>query len=524
MLGSCMLARISWLLIASSLACAAPACQRANTDAMIEPDTDGTPTTPDEQPGNDEMPANSAAGAGGSAGTPSMMSTPPVSGAGSTAPPIEDDEPSTGAAGVSGAEPTPSSSVVSVVWSRVLENVGSIYDLLLTPEGHIVLAAFDPVGLTEANGTWSPRTFVIELDAEGEPVRQTAIDRAWVFDLELDTSGAIVMSGQAPGNPYLPNGEASGSVHTEAFLAKLDPSGELAWTRRLGDDPDPFGKDQRVNALALDGDGNLIITGDFLGEFDLGGEVITSAGGRDAFLAKLDPEGELIWARHFAGEGEGDQGGGDVAIDSAGDILLVGWYQGAIDLGGTPLRIEPAESMAPFVARLSPDGAHRMSVSQDVQGASIAAVGADRSFALVRSRYDYVEQRSHFELARFDAEAEPIAILDLGTFGPASVSFVDGTYALGGAIELPGETRPNAGVFPPDRPGVVVCNEALEMAWEVYFGDGLDHGVSAIALDADGSAVIAGLFGESLEADDATLTGAEPRNIFLARIAPPAAP
>lgn len=89
--------------------------------------------------------------------------------------------------------------------------------------------------------------------------------------------------------------------------------------------------------MALDANGNAVVCGRFEGttDFDPTAGVfnITSNGGIDGFVAKYDPNGQLLWA--------GRIGGSDfdmfeaLAIDDAGNIALYGWFTGTADLDPT---------------------------------------------------------------------------------------------------------------------------------------------------------------------------------------------
>jgi hypothetical protein len=498
--------------VVGAFACAAIACGcRATRDQLpIEPDDDdqdGVPSAPDD-PSMLDMPSNHAAGAGGSAGTSVESEPPSVSGSGAPQP-TNDPEPTMPMAGSGSIEPTPTS---SVLWARMLDDAATAYDVAINSAGHIVISAFDREGIVDENNYWFPKSLIIELDAQGEPVRRTAIDRAWVHDIELDGSDAVVMVGSAPGNSFLPNGEASGAVHTEAFVAKLTADGELAWSRRLGDDPNPLGVDQQITAVTVDGDGNVIVSGTFTGSIDFGGLVLTSTEARDLFVAKLDPAGELLWAHSFGAAS--DQYGGDVAIDDAGDIILIGLYTGDIDFGDGLLQAGPDSKMA--LAKFSPEGMLRFSRGYDQSGMWIVGADGHGSLVLVES----VRNAGLSQLVRRDSAGDLLQSSELGEFGAAGSSYRAGKVALAGTTDLPGRDRPGAGVFIPDRPGIVRCDETLEPIWELHFGDGVSHAGRAVALDADGSAVMIGEIRGDIGIDGVSLAVSESQSVFIVRFAP----
>jgi hypothetical protein len=107
----------------------------------------------------------------------------------------------------------------------------------------------------------------------------------------------------------------------DAYLAKYDGQGNVAWIAQLGSDAD-----ESARGVAVDGSGNVYITGQTNGQL---GE--TQSGGTDAFLAKYDAAGNLAWTRQW-GTAESDSAG-DVAVDSAGNTYITGGTAGS--LGGT---------------------------------------------------------------------------------------------------------------------------------------------------------------------------------------------
>jgi Beta-propeller repeat len=132
----------------------------------------------------------------------------------------------------------------------------------------------------------------------------------------VDDAGNAYVTGQANGNL---GGPSAGGY--DAFLAKYDAAGNLLWTRQIGTEMGDVAQD-----VAVTGAGSAYIAGNTSGS--LGGP---SAGGSDAFLVRYDPAGNLLWTRQFGTpDHEGAYG---VAVDGAGNAYIAGYTEGS--LGGT---------------------------------------------------------------------------------------------------------------------------------------------------------------------------------------------
>ena len=88
---------------------------------------------------------------------------------------------------------------------------------------------------------------------------------------------------------------------------------------------------ETASAIAADKSGNVFVAGS--GNFTWGAPVRAYTSDDDAFIAKLDPNGNLIW-NTFLGGSHGDLATG-VTVDSSGDIYVVGWSTGT---WGSPVR------------------------------------------------------------------------------------------------------------------------------------------------------------------------------------------
>jgi hypothetical protein len=70
----------------------------------------------------------------------------------------------------------------------------------------------------------------------------------------------------------------------DILVAKYDSSGNHLWSKLFGNS-----NTQGVKGLAIDSQGNLVLTGLLFGPTDFGGGPIIAGGGEDTFIAKLSP-------------------------------------------------------------------------------------------------------------------------------------------------------------------------------------------------------------------------------------------
>ena len=86
-------------------------------------------------------------------------------------------------------------------------------------------------------------------------------------------------------------------------------------------------------SVVLDSSGNIYTTGTFAGtaDFDPGDGIanLTSTGGNDVFVSKLDMSGNYVWAKGFGGTN--GESGYSVAVDSLGNVYTTGIFQGTAD-------------------------------------------------------------------------------------------------------------------------------------------------------------------------------------------------
>jgi len=130
--------------------------------------------------------------------------------------------------------------------------------------------------------------FVAKLDSSGGPVWSQrfgdSVDQH-VVSLAVDTEENVIVTGQFQGTINFGDGPRTSAGGNDIFVAKLDPSGSVLWSKSFGDTA--FA--QSAKSVATDAGGNVILAGTFGGSADFGGGALVCKGTSNAFVAKLAP-------------------------------------------------------------------------------------------------------------------------------------------------------------------------------------------------------------------------------------------
>jgi hypothetical protein len=105
-------------------------------------------------------------------------------------------------------------------------------------------------------------------------------------------------------------------------------------------------------AVTVDSSGNILMAGYFQGSVDFGGGFLTSSGGYDLVLAKYSSTGVHLWSKRFGGTG--NELPTSIVLDPSGNILLAGSFYGSANFGGATLT--SAGDADAFIAKYSPQG------------------------------------------------------------------------------------------------------------------------------------------------------------------------
>ena len=160
--------------------------------------------------------------------------------------------------------------------------------------------------------------------------------------LETDSCESVALD--ALGNVYCAGytdgalGEAHGESDDDAFVMKLDSSGNLQWVTQLGDTTTATGGDnsgeENCYSVAVDNSGNVYCAGYTDGAL---GEANGGNDDDDAFVMKLNSSGNLQWVTQLGGTttaSGGDNSGKDrcysVTVDNSGNVYCAGYTGGAM--------------------------------------------------------------------------------------------------------------------------------------------------------------------------------------------------
>jgi uncharacterized repeat protein (TIGR01451 family) len=224
-------------------------------------------------------------------------------------------------------------------WVKTFESTGSEtgWDVTLDLSGNIIVAGqfkgtvdFDPgmnVFNLISNTPNNVDVFILKLDSNGNFIwakkyGNTGDDAA--LSVLVDLNNNIICTGYFTGSVFglTSNGSADG------FVLKLNSSGSQIWAKKFGGPTTGVVGNDIVKSVQIDINSNIYVVGNFEGLTDFNPNAgvfnITSIGGQDAFIVKLDDFGDFIWA-NSVGSVNTDYFQ-DIAIDNLGNSYCTGSY------------------------------------------------------------------------------------------------------------------------------------------------------------------------------------------------------
>ncbi len=298
-----------------------------------------------------------------------------------------------------------------------MDSSGSIH----TTGNFIGTVDFDP-GAGTANLTGGG-IFVSKLDAGGVFVWAKSLGTGHGNSIAVDSSGNVYTTGWFEGIADFDPGAGTAVLVSaglsDIFVSKLDSNGDFVWAKRMGGTNYDDSRSIALDPLS----GDVYTTGSYQGtvDFDPGAGTVnlTSAGGRDIFVSKLDSSGNYVWARSMGGAVE-DYGYG-IVIDPFNNVFTTGYFKGTADFdpGAGTASLVSAGDKDIFVSKLTGSGSY--SWAKNMGGTGIDA-GWDIAVDLGGNVYTTGYFKSS---ADFDPGAGTATLVSAG-FGDIFVSKLTG--------------------------------------------------------------------------------------------------
>jgi len=325
-------------------------------------------------------------------------------------------------------------------------------------------------------------SFIVKYDSNGnvlwaKSVQGLSID--WGYSVSADPSGNVFVTGEFSSDTLYFGSSVivTNTSSTAVFVAKYDPNGNILWAKSEMGTPNYNDGGYSVSA---DPFGNAFVVGHFSSlTASFGTTTLTnsaSSGSFDFFIAKYDPNGNVLWAK--SASGIDDETGYSVSTDAAGNAYVTGNYQSpTMSFGNIVLTNINNNNGNVFVVKYEASGG--VAWAESSQGSSDFATGHS---------------------------------ISVNTAGDIFVTggFTSDTISFGSQILIP-PTNSSSPIFVTtyDPNGNILCATCLiSGGW----------GVTTVAADPFGNAAVAGSFGANpfiVGADTLTRTGTE--EVFVSK-------
>ena len=197
---------------------------------------------------------------------------------------------------------------------------------------------FDPnAGTFSLTSNGSSDIFIQKLDANGNFIWAKSMGGTLGGEsgssITTDANGNVYLTGSYQGTvDFDPNAgtfNLTSNGNQDIFIQKLDANGNFLWAKSMGS---PLGYEYGFS-ITTSPSGNIYVTGSYQGtvDFDPNAGIfnLTSNGGQDVYILKLDANGNFLWAKSM-GALETDVSN-CVTTDSFGNVYITGFFDGTVD-------------------------------------------------------------------------------------------------------------------------------------------------------------------------------------------------
>lgn len=332
---------------------------------------------------------------------------------------------------------------------------------------------FDPgSGVTNLVSAGVNDIFITKFNASGNFVWAKSMGGTssdYSYSIAVDGTGNIYtigyFGGTADFDPSAVAVNLTSAGSFDIFISKLDTNGNYIWAKSIGS-----ASNDAAFGLKLDVSSNIYITGYFsaIADFDPNSGVVnlTPNAGGDAFVCKLDTDGNYVWAKSIGGTSI-DQGNA-LSLDASGNVYVIGSFSGTVDF-------DPSSNTANMTANVIQDFfICKLSTNGDYAWA--------KSFASATSKYG--------------------AAISIDNSGNA---YIAGNFA--GTVDFDPSSN-TANLTSNGGNDIFICKLSAsgDYVWAKSIGGTAAEAVTSIALDVDNNIYTTGSYTGSVDFDPSTAT------------------
>lgn len=153
--------------------------------------------------------------------------------------------------------------------------------------------------------------------------------------------------------------------------------------------------------------GDIVVAASMSAPLTLHGTSFTGAGGRDAFVARYTSSGALLWAKNIGGAANDE--GDEVAVDADGNVILVGRIRGTVTIGPNTIGAASTNTQQQFIAKFDASGnalwAKALSTRTDAAGTGVAVDNGNQIYV---TGQDIVSGITHVTVFKLNSMGQQI--------------------------------------------------------------------------------------------------------------------
>lgn len=347
-------------------------------------------------------------------------------------------------------------------------------------------------------------------------------------DIVCDSQGNFYVTGYFQDAAGFGDAVVTSAGGYDIYVAKLDGEGDWEWVATAGG----YGLDTGC-AITVDGADNLYVAGGFNASANFGSTTLTSVGGQDVFIAKLDTQGNWLWAKK-AGWTAYDIAY-EIDADQQGNVYVTGWFTNSGQFGDIFITGGGNEDM--FLAKLDSYGNWLWAINAPGPewGGGEGLYVSETGFPYVSGAFMGAAQfggttltsagNKDIFIAKADRDGNWLWAKSAGATGEdygfgicvdhGSHLYLTGIfqeYAIFGQIPVAGNGSYEGYVAKADSLGNWLWVQSMG-------GSDADCG-NGICIDAQGNPVLTGLYSASAEFGEVTLNSLGDYDLFAAKLDP----